>query len=480
VDGVTVSGAGSGEPGISVLAGEVDVRALTVRGPDVGAFASRVADGDLSSLYLRGAALEGWASAGLIVRGSGVSVAVQDSDVRAASDAAGADALAVTVEGGGSLVARDLRVEAAGGSALRAEGEGTVVSLEATSLAGDPARPPSAGVELDGGASLYATGLSIGGVAGRAAAVRDEGSVLELDEAEISGISCSSDGAPGVGAGAWNGALLVMRGGLVDSVPGLGVVASGLYSGADLDDVELRTGAAPTAATGGTLGAGVLAEDGGHAEALRLVVDRGEGPGLLARAGGRVDCWNCVLGGCLYAGAAAVEGGIVVLEGGSVADARRDLSGLGGAGLLGIGENAAPVLEAYGLTLAGHEGPAALLRGLGAYRLEGVLVDGVATAGGPAAPAAILARDGVDPSGLLLVDSGITHRSGDGVLLHAASATLQAVWFEEGPGVDLRQQECGPGVEPPLVTGGEPTSLVCEGAPVELGEAAPLPDVPAP
>lgn len=355
----------------------------------------------------------------------------------------------------------DVVVEEAGGHGVMASGEGVLIGLEYVTVASAVALPSGnlgRGVGVENGARISAVGLEVQRADDVAAWAGGIDSQLDLLGSWIQG------GARG-GILIEDGARLEADRLVVEANSGVGLHVTGPGSGADLLDSEirqtLRAGDDPAS------GVGVLVDAQAGVSGTRLGIADSQGPGAIAAFGATFACEECALIGNGLVGAAALDGGIVRLDGGQVStSAATDEQPGGGVGLFAWNVSAAPTLEIEEVTLAGHAGPAIYLRGHGRYSIASCDLDDSGTGAGVAAM--LVGLDGVGQwgggAGLLVAASTFTHVPLDGMVLHASTATLQGTTFESGGGFDVYQQACD-GVLPPEDDTGDVVHNQCQGEP---------------
>jgi hypothetical protein len=151
----------------------------------------------------------------------------------------------------------------------------------------------------------------------------------------------------------------------------------------------------------------------------------------------------------------------------------------GGVGILVLGDlGDRPVLEAVDTGLQDHAGPAVLVQGPATVLLAGASVERSGSGGSSLARAGLIARDGVGhwsgtvgtpgARGLWLRETLFRDLGGDAVLLHAATATVEANVFEDIGETAIRTQACA-GVALPEVVGPQPSGNACQGALRQVG-----------
>jgi hypothetical protein len=407
--GVILDGGEPVLPTISVLGGTVQVRGMTITGGGPGVFAGRTDGGLPTDLLLADVLFEDSVGHALVASGQDVVVGLEYVTVASALPFAdGNDGNGISAQGTARISTVGLEIEDVPGVAVHASDDDTEVHMLASWIRGGQA----GGVLVEAGARLTSDRL------------------------------------------------------VVETARRIAVQVTGPGSGADLLDSEIRQTLRDEAGSAGT-GVGLQVDGQAGVQATRLVIADSEGPGAIAALGGTLACEQCTLMGNAVAGAAAIDGGVLRLDGGrvltSVATDEQPGSGVGVYGWAAAGE---PTIDLTELELANHDGPAVYLRGQGRYQLAGVSLD--ASGQGEGVQALLVALDGVDRweggAGLRVADSTLTHVALDGMLLHASSATLEGVAFEQGAGFDLYLQQCD-GVDTPDVSGGEAIDNGCAGEP---------------
>ena len=407
-EGVALSSAEPGLPVVSALDSDVTLRGLTIRGGSPGVFGGRTATGLPSYVLLADVVLEEAVGHGVVASGAGVLIGLEYVTITSAvATDSGNLGRGVAVEGGARISAVGLEVQQADDVGVWASGIDSELDLLASWIQGGA----RGGVVIEGGARLEADRLVLEANGGVALRVSGPGSGADLLDSEIRGTARLDD----------------------DPASGVGVLVDG------------QAGVAGT----------------------RLGIVDSDGPGAVATLGGTFACEQCALTGNGLAGAAALDGGVVRLDGGQVSTSvATDEQPGAGVGLFAWSQAGEPTLEIEEVDLAGHAGPAVYLRGPGRYSLTSCALDDSGTGDGVAA--LMVALDGVGRweggAGLRLVDSTFTHVPLDGAVLHASSATLEGTTFESGGGFDLYLQECV-GVPAPLDDTGEALHNGCVGEP---------------
>ena len=395
-------------PVISALDSDVTVRGLTLRGGSPAVFAGRTAAGLPSYVLLADVVLEEALGHGVVASGNGVLIGLEYVTVASVyALESGNLGRGVAVESGGRISAVGLEVQQTDEAGAWASG-------------------------IDSQLDLLASWIQ-GGV--RGGIVVEDGARLEADRL------------------------------VLEANGGVGLEVTGPGSGADLLDSEIRS--TTRLDDDPASGVGVLVTSQAGVAGTRLGIIDSDGPGAIASLGATFACEECALIGNGLVGAAALDGGIVRLDGGQVSTTEATAEQpAGGVGLFAWGQAGEPTLEVEEVALAGHDGPAVYLRGPGRYSLTDCSLDDSGTGDGVAA--LLVALDGVGlwsgGTGLRVVDSTFTHVPLDGMVLHASSATLEGTTFETGGGFDLYLQECV-GVPAPEDDTGEALHNGCVGEP---------------
>ncbi len=406
-EGVTLAGPEDEFPVISALDSDMVIRGLTLRGGTPGVFAGRTAAGLPSYVLLADVVIEEALGHGVMASGEGVLIGLEYVTVSARATDSGNLGRGVGVENGARISAVGLEVQQADDVAAWAGGIDSQLDLLASWVRGGA----GGGIRIEDGARLEADRLVVEANAGVGLDVTGPGSGAELLDSEIRGTLRLDD----------------------DPASGIGVLA------------DAQAGVAGT----------------------RLGILDSAGPGAIAAFGATFACEECSITNNTLAGAAALAGGIVRLDGGQVTTSiAPPEQPAGGVGLFAWADAGEPTLEVEELTLAGHDGPAVYLRGYGRYSIVTSSLDDSGTSDGVAA--LLVGLDGVGRwgggAGLLVADSTFTHVPLDGVVLHASTATLQGTTFESGGGFDVYQQACE-GVLPPDDDTGDVVHNGCEGEP---------------
>ncbi|MFZ5478067.1 MAG: beta strand repeat-containing protein [Myxococcota bacterium] len=342
---------------------------------------------------------------------------------------------------GGTVVATGTRVTAAAGYGVFAEsGAATLTDVTIEGLAPFPDGGTPMGVVANGGATVVASGLAIGGYEGSGVIVLDAGTTVSLTDSSVRGLSSSAQEIAG-GIGVGNGAAVSLDGVEVADIAGLGVVA------ADPDSLVtgrlvVRDLTAADAADGSA--AGIVAV-GGAAIALEDVEVTGiEGVGVAADgstidlAGGSVGDVSAIFDPSL---GFWVGGGVVGSNGAAVTLTDVAVTGVQGVGVQIGGEGSVGTLAR--VTVSGT-----------ATTLDGLYVRDLDVLSGAAAA---------------LTDVTVGDGEGAGMMVHEATVTLAglAVTSPGGRGVQAQSGALVTG-EGLAVTGARDLGLVADGATFEL------------
>jgi len=198
-----------------------------------------------------------------------------------------------------------------------------------------------------------------------------------------------------------------------------------------------------------------------------------------------VECTECIIQDRAFAGAVVTQGATLRWSQGSIRTTSTSDDLGGGVGILALGSAASPpVLELVEASLSDHAGPCLLVQDEATVLLTGSSIERCGDGGAALPRAGLMARDGSFPwsgtvgspeaRGLWIRNSLFRDLGGDGVLLHAASGTLDSNVFEDIGETELRTQACA-GVPDPELVGPQPNGNACTGAVREVGASVTYP-----
>ena len=475
-----LDGGGSASATVTVHADGVQLTGLTITGGAPGIAVLPSDEGGVARLAATDLVLLDNAFAGLVVSGDGdVEADLRDSSVTGTVPRApDGDAHALLVEGGARLGAVGVSIRGNTGVGVGARGDGSLAELddvEVVSLEPFPDGRPAVSVQASAGAAVLAVDVLSTRTVGRGLHATGPGSLIELRDGVV------RDTTP---AGTRGGESVVAEDGgrvVLEGVTPLRSVGPGWWAarGAPLPfasaDVTQMVAADPRVGA-----VGIRVGEGAVVTGATLFLPQSPGPGVVVEAGGEFDCTDCTIRQREFAGIVALPVGTVRLRGGALTSTGVSEALGGGVGVLGLSDGIeGPTIEILETGLSDHAGPAVLLQGGPAtLLLSGASIERSGSGGADLPRAGLVARDGVgrwsgevgspDADGLWIRRNLFRDLGGDAILLHAASATVDTNTFEDVGEAALRVQSCG-GVSTPEIVGPEPSSVLCEGAPLPLG-----------
>lgn len=456
---------------------------------------------DAATLTAAACTVEGNTGVGVLAFDAGSSIDLVDThivDTRVAPDGTGGHG--IEVQTGAAIRLTDCTVRGSTEHGAIVKGAGSILDLLDSSIL-DTA-PTSRGTRGEGinvanGAEVRASGCLLQGNTGAGVFASDPDTVVALDDTEISETRPYPDGTGGIGVGIGDGATLTATRCVVRGNTEVGVQAVNAGTTAHL----LDTIVVDTRASVQRGGSGLVGADGAEVTATRCTLERSTGVGVLAseigttvelvdtliigtrtdavtafaigvnaQAGASVTMQNCTVSGtegpAVYVPSGRAEldrvvmtknrfAGVVVLNGSvslansTILDTGPDAEWGGGLGVYTNALFGPPTLTLTNSTIGPHRYAAIWLDGEGTYDIEGNTLSGSAGILLPSRPAhgnALFAENGVrawdGTTGLLLARNTFTDASLIAVLLHDASATLDANTWDKNT-LDLRQQHCG-------------------------------------
>ncbi len=399
---------------------------------------------------------------GLLVQDEGSLATLTDCGIgEIAPDDGGLHGYGVQVVYGATLVATDCEIDECTGLGVLAAMEGSTATLTRVDVlrtADSPSPLTGAmGLGVQSGGQLLATDCRVSDYAIVGAYALGAGSRLELVGTDIDGGAPTDDGDRGGGIGAGDGAELIVTDCAIDQVPVDGILIDGAGTTATLTDVTVSN--VQRATTAG-VGIGVAVQDHATLDALRLVAEDNEGPGLRGIATATVTCTECTLQRNGFAGVVAQDAAVALVDC-TVTDNGTDPNVGGGVGIYAEDLLVGPELSVSGGTVSGHDYAGLWLLGPnGSYDLDGVVIDDHPGVEVPAPLAgrllfhgdALYATGGIPPwdgaAGLRVAGTTMSGCGGPAVFLDGASALLDGNTYG-GNALDLLQQDCA-GIDPPV------------------------------
>ena len=281
---VTIDASEAEEPGIEVVGGSLEVRGVTVTGGLWGiTVRGGTGLGGSATLVLRSGVLEGNREVGLLVLGGGVSVEAVGVTIReTAPNADGDYGRGVDVEVGASFTATDLILEGNHELGLFAWNGGTVVVLTGAVVSDTQPRADGTGgrgVEVNGGASLDATGLLLRDNHEVGLSASSPGTTVVLSGAVVRDTQPRADGTRGQGVEVNDGASLDATDLLLEGNHRFGLFAANPETTVVLSSAVVRN---TQSLADGTFGWGVGVQGGASLDATDLLLESNHEIGLYA------------------------------------------------------------------------------------------------------------------------------------------------------------------------------------------------------
>ncbi len=461
--------------GLAVIDGSASVRNLLLTGnggPDA-AFDVALSVDDGGTLDVAGAIIADNEGVGIQAAGTGTRLTLVDSLVtRTTPDSEGAYGVALIVgDGARAEVSRSSFADNAQHGLEAVDGVVTVWDSEFVRnggagllLGGSEDSELEAYTELNGsvvsdnlgyGAQTFAAtlvardsefvgntgvGLLVGGLRAR----------LVLEGVRVGEVSAYrqedrwSEGAEGRGIVIQGGSSAEIRDVVLDGCVGVGLLATDA-------DVEI-SGLAIRGVRRSpykTVGAGVIAQSQASVHATGLTVEGTEGPGLMVTTDGWLGCDDCTLDNNAFAGIVLWDGSAEISNS-TIVNTAADANQGGGIGIYAATDTRHVGLRLTDSTIGPHRYAGLWLNGNGTYDIEGNTMYAGASVdlnGWPAHGNAVYAFNGVTAwnpdteTGLLLANNAIMDADQTAILLHDATATLNANNWA-GNTMDVRQQHC--------------------------------------
>ncbi len=349
------------------------------------------------------------------------SIAVRDVEVTDTrpypADQAGTGA-GIMLSDGGTLVARDMLLDRNADIGLSLFGctEQDPQSCSQAILADVTIRrtTPGAdgragyGIQVYDGAVLQADDLLAQDLWGAGIIASGAGTTAHIRTARVENTQAAEHGY-GFGLQAMDGAEVTVNGGIFEGSTAFGVVADGEGSTVSLEGGRV-SGTLLGAEEVGSVGTGLMAQQGGSITARALEIEANEGPGLyVVSEGSHLSCTDCTITHNRFGGAVSVAGGTLDLEGSTISDTLASANLGGGTGVYAAELGGlAPTLTVTGSIITGNEvAGLQLSRDLSAWLQDNTI------------------------SGSLGQDHGATTRCGDGVYALETQAwdAGQGVWM---------------------------------------------------
>ncbi len=423
-----------------------DIRAPSdeIRAQGIGAY-------DTARITARDCRIAGIDGTGLYLANDGTHATLENSLIHDTVPRPGSpvEAMGVAITEGAQLHIRSSEILRASGSALVADGRGTTALVEDSIIrATEPGVLSSRGyglVAYDGAnVALHRSTLEDNTAVGLLA--MGGGTAVQLDRSTISNTKHNEDGQYGQGIQADSGASVTISDSELRGNHAVGILADGLGTRVALVDSRV-TDTAPSVEQ--ATGMGIVAQWGAEISGHRALFARNSGPGAVADEA-VVSCEGCEFAENLFAGAAAVNTGELILTGTRILDTLPDANLGGGAGVFAMPWKLdPPTVRLEASTIRGATIAGVWLAGDGRYLLRDNLIEGGVGDEhgiGYRCGEAIFATDGTsawDGSvGLYLAGNTIQGGRAVGLLLDEATATLDDNQWQDNP-LDLIVQGSG-------------------------------------
>ncbi len=436
--------AGSAAMGVAVLDSGTEVTLVdtvvrdTLPDPD-GDSGVGVAVSDGASFVARGCEFAGNTAAGVWARHEGTEVVLDDTLIRdTLPQGNGGAGYGIAAQLGVTLAARGCEVVRNTSMGIAAWDSATQITL-AHSVVRDT-RPDGGeedgyGIQVSDGATLTAMGCALAGNIAAGMLLEEPGTEVTLRDTVIMDTQPNENGEAGYGILIGSGATLQADGcevtgnraqAIAAFHPGTRVTLRDSVLSETRSSYDLR----------GMVGLGLVAQEGASVVASGLRVRDNEGPGLYAVSrGSQLTCVGCTLLGNQFAGAAVVDGGVLVIEGSEIASTLPSPNLGGGVGVWAASQRdlAPPSLFIHNSAITDNQVAGIWLAGTGSYVLEGnrisdntALPHGTTTRCGDGVYAA--ATESV--SGVLALSGNtITANQGSGLFLDDGHAQLESNTF---------------------------------------------------
>ena len=283
---VVIDGSGEEAPGVRVTGGELGLRGLTVTRGHFGLWVQPGFGGSVS-LEIEDLVLVENVDVGLLVVGAGVSLEAVGLEVTATQplpdDTFGTG---IDVEGGASLVARDLLVEGNHNVGLIAVNAGTTVELTGAIVRDTHLLSTTSvgqGIVIADGANLFASDLVLERNHDVGLIAAHDSTRVDLEDVTVRDTRPLADGTGGRGIGVQYGASLFARGLLLEGNQDIGLAVGHDGTTADVEDAIVRDTQPRSDGTGGT---GVAVGEGASLQARGLLLEGNHEAGLFAEHGG--------------------------------------------------------------------------------------------------------------------------------------------------------------------------------------------------
>ncbi len=413
-----------------------------------------------AALRAEGCELVGNQDVGIVAADPGSEVTLVDTAIRDTQlswdeplSSYGVGGYGITVANGAVLWAVGCELTRNHTAGIVLNNPGTEADLVSTVVEGtrpDMAREGGRGIDVLDGASLWAQDCEVVGNTVAGIAAQGTETMVELFGSVIRNTRPYWDGDLGYGVQVGIGAGLWIDDCEFDNNSNMAILADGVGTRVVLRDSTIRG----TTCGRGPLGAvstGLTAQSGASVSASGLHAESNEGPGLHVTRGASLSCTDCTLLGNAFAGAVAVNGGQLELEGSTISGTQESIDLGGGVGVFAAEQSgwASPSLQVTDSAISDNPVAGVWLAGAGSYQLDRVTItDGSGVPHGPTTrcgdgvfAAGTTAWDG--STGLSIQDSTLSGHHGAGVFLDDAATVLgRNAWSENDPDLLVQGDTC--------------------------------------
>lgn len=447
-----LDGGDADEPTVWVKGGTFTLRHLTITGGDRGLGVARDGFGGMPHGVLRDVVIDGSRRVGMLVTGSEVQADLRDVTIRNSQPLPdGSQGRGIELNGGAQVFAEGLVVEGCHQVGIFLGQPETRIELERSVVRGtlpDGLSGASDGISMQDGGELFARDLRLEDNRGSGISVSG-GGTAELQDTLVIGTVPSDLIDTGAAVNVGTGGHLVARGLRIEDTQGVGIFAdsagaSVVLEGVEIIDVRPRSD--------GSAGEGAAIQDGVSLIATDLRIERTHDVGIVVRdAGTTADLLGLLVQDVIPSGGNVYGQGLTVLDGAVLTGVDLELIGTPEAGILvkdgasvsvsnvRIHDNGGPELCGTGIALA-HEVQ---------FTASDVVIERFCGIGvkveGPASLAELsdvrisdLINPDTEPDALGLLVYGEGHLIAQDVLVERAGRGGMLVW---GPGntVDLER-----------------------------------------
>ncbi len=280
---VIVDGTDQEAPTVQIERSTVDLQDLSVTGGQRGIEASKPGLFGITAVTGRRLLLKDNYEGGLVVLNAGTSVELDETTIRDTQWVEnGTTGRGINIQGGASLIARDLLLEDNHDIGLFMSGEGTTVELERATIRST--QPESngtggRGLSLQLGAQITASDLLVEDNHEIGIGAASLGTEIMLDDAVIRNTRPLADGTGGFGIVLRDSSGLLANNLVIEDCSSTGLLATESSTSVDLQNSTIRNTQPDGNDTGGE---GIIVSDGAVLAASGLVLDANHSIGLVA------------------------------------------------------------------------------------------------------------------------------------------------------------------------------------------------------